>query len=401
VRSIFHKQETDNTKLASQQRNFFFQAKLFVNQPGDVYEQEADQVANQVMSMDTIKNKPAFFSPVNIQRKCAACEEEEKHMQRKESSNNTAPSSLRAENYVSSVSGGKPLGNDEISFFESRMGYDFSDVRIHNDTDANRSAKDINALAYTHGNDIVFAQGQYKPNSDEGKKLLAHELTHVIQQRQGVSAKIQAKRELDAITEKEQYAKCLTTIDNVIKKLEANADKQGMPDDIKEAIKLLRKKFKENKIKCYYLDGRVHGITNFTTGEIYMDAKTLTDAPDTFANIGEGNLLHEGIHALHNEKYPVSTKKYGKALDDKAAGKTSNLSDAEVKELQKLDAWTEYWAYRKMREYNNVTYSQGKDDETIHNETLKRMKEEGGIAPLNVVWAFDPKWDPRKWKPKN
>ena len=69
-----------------------------------------------------------------------------------------------------------------------------------------------------------------------------------------------------------------------------------------------------------------------------MDAKLLQDTTDVFANIGEGNLLHEGIHALHNEKYPVSTKKYGKALDDKAAGKTSSLSDAETKELQKLKA---------------------------------------------------------------
>ena len=274
-------------------------------------------------------------------------------------------------------------------------------MRIHADAAASASAKQLKALAYTQGNDIVFANNQYKPDTAEGKKLLAHELTHVVQQNNGASAKIQTRRELDAVTEKEQYAKCLAAIDNVIKKLEANAGKEGMPGDIKEAIKLLRKKFTENKIKCYYLDGIQHGITNFTTGEIYMDAKLLQDTTDVFANIGEGNLLHEGIHALHNEKYPVSTKKYGKALDDKAAGKTSSLSDAETKELQKLKAWTEYWAYRKMREYNNVVYAQGKDDDTIHNETLKRMREEGGIADLNIVWAFDPKWDPRKWKPKN
>jgi len=186
MRSILHKQYPDNAKPVSQQNNFFFQPKLSVNQPNDVYEQEADHVAEQVMSMNTTTSSPPFFSPVSIQRKCAECEEEEKKLQRKETTNNnTASSSLQTENYLSSVSGGKPLGNEEKAFFESKMGYDFSTVRIHNDTGANRSAKNINALAYTHGNDIVFAQGQYQPNSDEGKKLLAHELTHVLQQSNG------------------------------------------------------------------------------------------------------------------------------------------------------------------------------------------------------------------------
>ncbi len=382
---------------------FFFQPKLTINQPGDAYEQEADEVADKVMRMNYASSDKKFFLPSIVQRKCAHCEEEEKEkkLQRRETVNEPAQANGQTEKYIGTLSGGSPLDSGQQNFFGSRMGYDFSGVRIHNDSNANASAKNVSALAYTHGNDIVFGSGQYQPNTDEGKKILAHELTHVIQQNIGNSKQIQSKAELDKVTEKDQYTKCLAAIENVIKKLEANASKEGMPDDIKEAIKLLRKKFTENKIKCYYLDGIEHGITNFTTGEIYMDAKLLKDTTDTFANIGEGNLLHEGIHALHNEKYPASTKKYGKVLDDQEAGKSTNLSETEQKELQKLKAWTEYWAYRKMREYNNITYNQGKDDETIHSETLMRMKEEGGIAALNVVWAFEPKWDPRKWKPKN
>jgi hypothetical protein len=210
---------------------------------------------------------------------------------------------------------------------------------------------------------------------------------------------IQTKRELDVTTEKDLYTKCLASIGDVITKLETNVQKAGMPADIKEAVTLLRKKFTDKKIKCYYLDGFAHGETNFTTGEIYMDAKLLQGTTDVFANIGEGNVLHEGIHALHNEKYPLATKKYGKALDDKRAGHTSNLTDAEEKELQKLDAWTEYWAYRKMQEYDNVKNSRGKNDDAIHNDTLRDMRTRHAILPLNVVWAFDPSWDPRKWKP--
>ena len=66
---------------------------------------------------------------------------------------------------------------------EYRMGHDFSDVRIHADSAADKNAQDLNAHAYTVGTDIFFASGKYQPEITEGKKLLAHELTHVIQNR--------------------------------------------------------------------------------------------------------------------------------------------------------------------------------------------------------------------------
>jgi hypothetical protein len=124
----------------------------------------------------------------SVQRKCAACEEEK--MQRKESSAESNSLPVQTERYVNVLPGkGKPLTQDEKKFFEPRFGYDFSDVRIHNDADANESASRVNALAYTHGNDVVFGSDQYQPGTDEGKKLLAHELTHVVQQGSGISAK--------------------------------------------------------------------------------------------------------------------------------------------------------------------------------------------------------------------
>ena len=72
---------------------------------------------------------------------------------------------------------------------ENRFGYDFSRVKIHTDTVATKSAQSINALAYTSGNNIVFDEGQYSPNTANGKKLLAHELTHVVQQAKGLQNK--------------------------------------------------------------------------------------------------------------------------------------------------------------------------------------------------------------------
>lgn len=81
--------------------------------------------------------------------------------------------------------GGSPLDLDTRADMESRIGADFSDVRVHTDGAANSSARSVNAQAYTVGSDIVFQSGNYDPGSDSGKHMLAHELTHVVQQRSG------------------------------------------------------------------------------------------------------------------------------------------------------------------------------------------------------------------------
>jgi hypothetical protein len=81
--------------------------------------------------------------------------------------------------------GGAPLDTDTRTDMESRLGHDFSDVRVHTDSRASDSAKAVNAHAYTVGSNIVFQRDAYDPGSDTGKHMLAHELTHVVQQRSG------------------------------------------------------------------------------------------------------------------------------------------------------------------------------------------------------------------------
>ena len=77
---------------------------------------------------------------------------------------------------------GHPLDQGTRSFFESRLGRDFSQVRVHTDATAARSAREVDALAFTVGRDIVFGSGQFKAGAPAGDRLLAHELAHVIQQ---------------------------------------------------------------------------------------------------------------------------------------------------------------------------------------------------------------------------
>jgi len=172
--------KNDSSAAGNNSHALFFQPKLTINQPNDVYEQEADTVADKVMQGSSAN--PTFFSPSVVQRK--------------EDSTQTMVSPQTGQ-YVSSLSGGKALGNEEKSFFESKMGYDFSNVRIHNDSEADQSAKSLHALAYTHGNDIVFANNQYQPNTSEGKKLMAHELTHVIQQQNNREDTVQRYSDTD------------------------------------------------------------------------------------------------------------------------------------------------------------------------------------------------------------
>ena len=166
------------------------QPKLTINQPNDVYEQEADAMADKVMRMQmpSVQTRPTDIS--YLQRKCAHCEEEEK-MQRKEINGNETTADSNLENYISNLNGsGQSLPNEVRSFYEPRFGYDFSNVKVHTDNVAAKSAQSINALAYTLGNNIVFNNNQYSPETDAGKKLLAHELTHVMQQAGYVQHKI-------------------------------------------------------------------------------------------------------------------------------------------------------------------------------------------------------------------
>jgi len=164
----------------------FFQAKLTNNNNNVQYGQEADAIASKGIMT---KSPFAQSSPIpilTIQRKCEHCEEEEKQMQRKEMNSDNTTGDHSLESYIGNLSNsGRSLPDEVRSFYEPRFGCDFSNVKVHTDTVAARSAQSINALAYTSGNNIIFNRNQYSPNTDSGKKLLGHELTHVVQQHTG------------------------------------------------------------------------------------------------------------------------------------------------------------------------------------------------------------------------
>jgi hypothetical protein len=160
------------------------QKKLPINTPGDRHEQEADRVAEQLMRMPQPQ----------LQRSCACgghCEECRKKsterdgsfLQRKTGAG-SALGQTEAPRIVHDVlrSSGQPLHAATRAQMEPRFGQDFSNVQIHTGAQAAESARAVDALAYTVRNHIVFGEGQYAPETSAGSRLLAHELTHTVQQ---------------------------------------------------------------------------------------------------------------------------------------------------------------------------------------------------------------------------
>lgn len=243
AQSFFRKAEDSSFFGAEKQTSFFspnIQAKLSVSSPDDPQEKEADAVADKVMRMpepvavqskeeekkldrkeqEEEKVQAKFETPaITVQRKCDHCEKEEKTqaklfrmIQRSEEvmaadeadtavqakqislyrsdifkqSGRGPPANSIQPSFEQSLSSSKgngtalPIGTQQ--FMESRFNADFSGVRIHTGSYAQSLSSNINAQAFAHGNDIYFNSGKYSPNTEAGGTLLAHELTHTVQQ---------------------------------------------------------------------------------------------------------------------------------------------------------------------------------------------------------------------------
>lgn len=154
------------------------QTKLRINEPGDEYEREADRVAAQVMQM------PKGQSEGGVQQGHS------RPLVQRPADQPSFASAEPAPPLVSNVLGaaGQPLDTATRAFFEPRFGHDFGFVRVHADQAAAASANAVNARAYTVGSHIAFAAGHYSPTTKPGQRLIAHELSHVLQQGASVAA---------------------------------------------------------------------------------------------------------------------------------------------------------------------------------------------------------------------
>ena len=258
VSPMSHSLHLKQAKVRHILRGPTLQPKLKIGQPDDKYEQEADRVADEVMRMpepgvqrqvepeeekeeeeETLQPKPLAnqitplvqvqrqeepeetpqtkplaeqITPL-VQRQVEPEEEEpiqtklidDAQVQRQEEeeepimTKGITGSAYKIRNDLSarlnlSRSGGQPLPETDRSFMERRFGVDFSSVRVHTDSNAAQISREINAQAFTYGRDIYFGEWRYRPGTLAGKKLLAHELTHVAQQGGKLLKRVQMKK---------------------------------------------------------------------------------------------------------------------------------------------------------------------------------------------------------------
>jgi hypothetical protein len=259
ARSILNLQHTHGNRFVQHLLHAgLIQAKLIVSQPGDPAEQEAERMAEVVMhpSDSGVTGAGAVdrqASSSEMQRICSTCEEKMQRQEMEDEEEEMAlqpataapdqptvvPPELEAQ-VQARRGGGQPLPTSVRAFFEPRFARDFSQVRVHADAPAAESAQSVQALAYTVGSDIVFGAGQYAPATTAGQRLLAHELTHVVQQ--GASQSLAPKRDFTALPAAMQPLPSVAqTVDRAVGAEETTAklavqDQEPMDTDSTEAL---------------------------------------------------------------------------------------------------------------------------------------------------------------------
>jgi hypothetical protein len=174
-------------------------AKLEISHPMDESEMQADELADSFMSGDTERSQEVLSRQVPEISKTSETEAVKNAEETgTETTTNEFDSIL-----LSTKGGGSKVDDETKSELEEHTGMDLSSVNIHTGPIADNLNRNINALAFAHGQDIYFRNGQYNPGSNAGRKLLAHEVAHTIQQQNGVAAKIartEARTERTVVT---------------------------------------------------------------------------------------------------------------------------------------------------------------------------------------------------------
>jgi Domain of unknown function (DUF4157) len=286
------------------------QPKLTVGAPNDKYEQEADRVAEQVVQVSDSQSSiesPGQRSnlPFNIQKlnrsqieplyrqeidetKKKKKEEDTttKTVQTKEQQGQTPEVATGLEARLRGREGkGQPLPKETRSFMESQFGHDFSQVRVHSDSQAADMNRELNAQAFTYRHDVFFGTGGYNPDSVTGKRLLAHELTHVVQQT-GAEAQVadgsvvQAKGKFGSATPQTAMPKTnspVATDVGVGATPKSDVPAPKVPADKKAAAKKPVKESKKPSEKLPAPSNTASSVSNVTTESAEAKGKTSGD----------------------------------------------------------------------------------------------------------------------------
>jgi hypothetical protein len=198
ARMMHNMQHTTGNYRVSRMLNETIQPKLTISTPGDAHECEADEMASRVMRMTVEPSDPKIQRVCSCggdeNHPCPECAKKKETIHRQAEHGESPSITPEMESRIHSLrGGGQPLPPSVRREFEPRFGEDFGAVRVHTSAEAAHVSREINARAFTIGRDVMFGAGQYAPETGEGQKLLAHELTHVVQQAGGVRRQLADK----------------------------------------------------------------------------------------------------------------------------------------------------------------------------------------------------------------
>lgn len=272
---------------------------------------------------------------------------------------------------VNNLSGGNPLSESEKIFFEPRLGTDLSSVRVHTGEQASGLAEAINAKAFTKGNDIVFGKGEYQPGTGDGKKLLAHELTHVVQQ----TGRVQRKENLSG---QEYIIRVLTN-----RLIEDGID--NWHEGAKQGIDAFWKDITDQQIKDLSQTAPLEAVLSIFGN--FIGAVTVF-APAAWPAIAIFGISTAGIAANSLPSIMKILDNYKNAKDIQVKSIIANIMLTSVNDFyQELVANTR----EKINEYA-ARHSNININEAVTGKSFKFFKDElyrqPGIVDINKVSSF-------------
>jgi hypothetical protein len=291
---------------------------------------------------------------------------------------------------------GVPLPAPQRQFFQSRMGHDFNGVRVHNNNQASDAAKSVNARAFTFGKDIVFGAGQYAPQTHEGKHLLAHELTHVVQQK-GTSVTIQRSKPYSSRRSFQAYKKQKTSLNRMLQRIQRTRPvKRKKQRQIAFMIKIYQKVLGYNPFKVIDVKKlrkskkviRGQYLYLITTGpnaetewvdptnkrkgiKVTFDEGLFKDPLESII----ATALHEGVHAQHLLSGVPYQTFAGK-------GAAANYQDA-IRALSELDA---YYAEVRSPFFAKLTLARQKELRKHLSDAEKDVKT--ALNRISAKWRY-------------
>ena len=312
------------------------QFKLKIGQPGDIYEREADAMADRVINTNTSETKlQTKLEQSKIQIAPFKPTIQTKSTLPKVASDNTTCSDQIATQLDVSKGKGSPLDEATRSRMEPTFGADFSNVRIHTDRKATQLSQDLGAQAFTHGSDIYFNTDKYDPESRGGQHLLAHELTHTIQQGESKIRKQSLESEGKVSELENKYSNIAQSgeQESASKNIENSEDKNA--DSKRAEARQRNQTFLQGELGEAEAGGNVRAAVQPGTPTILKPTKSLDSQPSVQDLPDAEDLPGEAVPALDTErtdqtkgKDQADRKEEIFSLNEKASPKgTNSLSE--------------------------------------------------------------------------